>query len=314
MNHLHPHGEEERSWGRRLVGTMVLNLIIPAVQLYGGIVSGSVALVSDALHNLSDFLSVLISYVALKVGRRGPSLTHTFGYRRVEVLAALFNVSILFAACLFIVIEAWERFSAPEVIDSHTVIGIASVAFAANVFSTAMLRSGAKRNMNIRGAFLHMLSDSLVSLGVVVVGVIWLFRPWYWLDPLVSWAIVGIIFYSGWDILKQALLILMDAAPPGLDLHAIQREVEAIEGIEGIHHLHVWSVASEGIALATHIVVADQMLSEVDALGTRVREVLVCRFNIDHPILQFETRAAEPMALLCCGLARQAGRRAGGEE
>jgi cobalt-zinc-cadmium efflux system protein len=290
----------EISWGRRLIATMVMNLIIPAVQIYGGIVSGSMALISDALHNLSDFTAVLISYSALRIGQREPSLRHTFGYKRLEVFAAVFNVALLFGAGLYIAIEGWNRLWNPRPIQGHLVIWIASIAFLANMISALMLRPGAGGNLNIRSAFIHMVTDTLFSLGVLILGIIWMFKPWFWLDPIVSWVIVALILYNGWGILKDAFGILMNATPPGIDLQAIQQEIEAVDGVEEIHHLHVWNISSEGVALVAHIVVMDQMLSKVDEIAAQIRNMLLSRFAIDHPVLQFETRACEAKGLLCC--------------
>ncbi len=278
---------------------MVMNLLIPAIQIYGGVVAGSMALISDALHNLSDFTSVLISYAALRLGRRGPTFQQTFGYKRLEVLGALLNVALLYGVGFYIAFEGWMRFQHPEPIRGSLVVWVALLAFLGNLVSTWMLRTGARVNLNMRAAFLHMLTDALTSLGVAVLGLVWIFRPWYWLDPVVSWIIVAMILYGGWDILKRIFVILMNATPPGIDLQAIRKEVEAIDGIEGIHHLHVWNPSAESVALAAHIIVPDQMLSRVDELAAKVRDLLFCRFGIDHPTLQFETKAYEDAALLC---------------
>jgi len=145
-----------------------------------------------------------------------------------------------------------------------------------------------------------MLTDALTSLGVAVLGVVWLYRPWYWLDPVISSMIIAMILYSGWDVLKEALGILMNATPPGIDLRKIKREVESLDGIEEMHHLHVWSMSSGQVALAAHLIVKDQMLSKVDELAAGVRERLLHGFEIHHPVLQFETRAYEETGLLCC--------------
>ena len=267
---------------------MVLNLIIPAVQIAGGIVSGSMALFSDALHNLGDFASVFISYVALRLGRRSPTPQQTFGYRRAEVFATLVNVALLYGVGFFIAIEAGKRLFHPEPIQGTWVIWIALIGFTGNAISTWMLRSGARVNMNMKSAFLHMLSDALTSLGVAVLGIVWLFKPWYWLDPIVSWLIVGMILYGTWNLLKQSYQFLMNATPPGIDLEAIQKAIEAVAGVGEIHHLHVWTLSSEGVALAVHITVPDQMLSRVDGIAADVREMLLTCFRIDHPTLQFE--------------------------
>lgn len=297
--HHHHNHNEETSWGKRLFITMGLNLIIPAVQIGAGIMAGSMALISDALHNLSDFASILISYLALKIGKRGPTLSQTFGYARVEILAAVFNVALLFGAALYITVEGWIRLKNPEPIQGNIVIWAALLGFVANGISTWMLHGGAKENLNMRGAFLHMLTDTLTSLGVALLGLLWLFHPWYWLDPVVSWIIVVLILYSGWGLLKEALRILMNATPPGIDLTAIQNAVEALEGIESLHHLHVWNPSSGTIALAAHVIVPDQMMSQVDDLALQVRDLLLNKFNIGHPTLQFETKAYLSKDLLC---------------
>jgi cobalt-zinc-cadmium efflux system protein len=300
MEHSHNHHHHPgNSWDKRLMGTMVLNLIIPAVQIYGGIVSGSMALISDALHNLSDFTSVAISYTALRLGRHKPTMQQTFGYKRVEVFAALLNVALLYGVGFFIALENWQRIHHPRPIDGHIVIIMAAFAFLANMLSTLMLRSGAKENMNIRSAFLHMLTDTLMSLIVAILGIVWLYKPWYWLDPVASWLIVALIIYGGWGILKRTLLILMNATPEHIDIEDIRRSVEGIDGVEEIHHLHVWNVSAESVALAAHVIVPDQMLSSIDSLSETIRRLLHEKFRIDHPILQFETRRHDDTSLLC---------------
>ena len=286
---------------------MVMNLIIPAVQIYGGIVSGSMALISDALHNLSDFTSVLISYAALRIGRRGPTPRQTFGYKRIEVFATLLNVALLYGVCIYIAVEAWKRLFNPEPIQGSLVFWIALIGFIGNTVSTLLLRSGAKVNLNMKSAFLHMLSDALLSLGVAVLGIVWMFKPWYWLDPFVSWIIVGIIFYSGWGLLKDSYQILMNATPPGIDIQAIESAIASMEGVREIHHLHIWNPSPQTIALAAHITVPDQMLSSVDAIAAEVREMLWRRFKIDHPILQFETNGCPASGLIICSMRGEHG-------
>jgi cobalt-zinc-cadmium efflux system protein len=278
---------------------MVINLIIPIVQIWGGIISGSMALISDALHNLSDFISLVINYAALLLGKRGPSHKQTFGYKRVEIFAALISVAILYAAGVYIAIEAWHRFFSPQPISGQIVIWIALFGFVGNIFSALILHSGAKVNLNMKSAFLHMLADAATSLAVVALGIIWLFKPWYWLDPVLSWLIVALIFYSGWGILKDSFLILMNATPPGINLTEIKNTLEAIEGIGEIHDLHVWNPSAESIALAAHITVPDQMLGKVDELAQKVRTILLEKFKIDHPTIQFESSTCQNGGLLC---------------
>jgi len=294
MVHLH-----ETSLGKRLIITMVMNLIIPVVQIIGGVLAGSMALISDALHNFSDFTSTLIGYIALRLAQRPPTPKLTFGYHRIEVFAAILNTALLCAACLYIGVEGWKRFINPQPVDGHLVIIFASIGFAANMVSVVILHRGAQENLNIRSVFLHMLMDALTSIGVVIIGVIWLFFPLYWLDPVISWVIIVLILYSAWDILKEAFTILMNATPTGVDIMKIRDDMMAIEEIGDVHHIHVWGMSANSIALAAHVVVPDQMLSSVDAIAKNVRKVLLQRHNIDHPILQFETERYEPSGLFC---------------
>ncbi len=294
-NHNHP----ESSWGKRLIVSMVMNLIIPAVQIYGGIISGSMALISDALHNLSDFISLVINYAALLIGKRGPTYKQTFGYKRIEIFATLISVVLLYCTSVYIALEAWQRFLRPQTIAGEIVIWIALLGFAGNITSALMLRSGSKVNLNMKSAFLHMLSDAATSLIVALLGIVWIFRPWFWLDPVFSWLIVGLILYSGWNLLKDSFLILMNATPPGIDLAEIQNALESLEGVSEIHDLHVWNPSAQNIALAVHITVPDQMLLKVDDLATKVRAILLAKFKINHPTLQFECKTCKNGNLLC---------------
>ena len=297
--HQHNHNHEDASWGKRLVVSMIMNLIIPVVQIYGGIVSGSMALISDALHNLSDFISLVINYSALAIGRRGPTHQQTFGYKRVEIFATLVSVGLLYGTGFYIAIEAWHRFLNPQPIAGQLVIWIALLGFAGNIISALMLRSGSKINLNMKSAFLHMLSDAATSLAVAILGVVWIFKPWFWLDPVFSWLIVGMILFSGWGLLKDSILILMNSTPPGICLNDIQKSLESIEGINEIHDLHVWNPSAESIALVVHITVPDQMLSKVDDLAEKARTILYEEFKIDHPTLQFESYTCDEAKLLC---------------
>jgi cobalt-zinc-cadmium efflux system protein len=297
-SHQH-HNHEEASWGKRLIVSMIMNLIIPVVQIYGGIISGSMALISDALHNLSDFVSLVINYAALLLGRRGPTHKHTFGFKRVEIFATLISVALLYGAGIYIAMEAWQRFRNPQPIAGQFVIWIALLGFAGNFISALMLRTGSKVNLNMKSAFLHMLSDAATSLVVAILGFVWLYKPWFWLDPVFSWLIVAMILFSGWGLIKDSILILMNATPEGISLSDIQKSLESIDGVKEIHDLHVWNPSAENIALAVHITVPDQMLSTVDELAEKIRHMLYEKFRIDHPILQFESNSCDEAELLC---------------
>ncbi|MBW1698616.1 MAG: cation transporter [Deltaproteobacteria bacterium] len=290
---------EDVSSAKRLLMTLALNFIIPAAQIVGGIISNSVALISDAMHNFSDFTAVLISYVAFKIGQRGASAENTFGYRRAEVMAALINGAILVGASIFIVYEAVGRFQNPQPVLGKIVMVLAAVGILGNGFSALLLHRDAKHNLNIRGAFLHMMGDLLTSVVVLINGMILVFRPWYWLDPLLSMLIVLFILKNCWDILREATGVLMNATPKGLDIAKVKDFLEKIPGVRSVHYLHAWNVSSPSIAFSCHVQVEDQAVSKTEVLVEKIRHELYHRFGIDHPVLQFETIQCGNGGLLC---------------
>ena len=285
--------------GLRLLITLMLNFIIPVIQLIGGVYANSMALISDATHNFSDFIAVLISYVGYRVGQRGASVRHTFGYWRAEIMAALLNVAILVGASVYIVYEASQRLFNPETVTGLVVVWIAGVGVIGNGFSAWLLHKDAKHSLNIKGAFLHMVGDLLTSVAVVVGGMILIFKPWYWLDPALSLLIVYFILKNCWGILKEAGGILMNATPTGIDIEEVKETLEQIPGVCGVHYLHAWNLSSSSIAFSCHIVVSDQPVSQTETLARTIRETLLNRFGIDHPVLQFETSQCGNGSTLC---------------
>lgn len=285
--------------GHRLLITLMLNFIIPVIQLIGGVYANSMALISDATHNFSDFIAVLISYVGYRVGQRGASAKHTFGYWRAEIMAALLNVAILVGASVYIVYEASQRLFNPEPVTGLVVVWIAGVGVIGNGFSAWLLHKDARHSLNIRGAFLHMVGDLLTSVAVVVGGMVLIFKPWYWLDPVLSLLIVYFILKNCWGILKEAGGILMNATPTGIDIEEVKETLEQISGVCGVHYLHAWNLSSSSIAFSCHIVVSDQPVSQTETLARTIRETLLNRFGIDHPVLQFETSQCGNGTILC---------------
>ena len=295
----HQHIDSIDSTGFRLLITLMLNFIIPVIQLIGGVYANSMALISDATHNFSDFIAVLISYVGYRVGQRGASAKHTFGYWRAEIMAALLNVAILVGASVYIVYEASQRLFNPEPVTGLVVVWIAGVGVIGNGFSAWLLHKDARHSLNIRGAFLHMVGDLLTSVAVVVGGMVLIFKPWYWLDPVLSLLIVYFILKNCWGILKEAGGILMNATPAGIDIEEVKETLEQIPGVCGVHYLHAWNLSSSSIAFSCHIVVSDQPVSQTETLARTIRETLLNRFGIDHPVLQFETSQCGNGTILC---------------
>ena len=298
---MHTHGQTDSAdtRGRRLLITLVLNFVIPAVQVIGGLVANSMALLSDAVHNFSDFAAILISYLAYRVGRRGASVTSTFGYRRAEIMAALINVTILTCASAFILYGAARRLLHPEAVSGLIVVLAAGIGILGNGLSAWFLHRDSKHDLNVRSAFLHMMGDFLFSVAVLVTGVVILFRPWYWLDPLLSVLIVLFILKSCWSIVREATAVLMNATPTGLDIEKVKDRLERIPGVAGVHYLHLWRVSSASVAFSCHVVVPDQLLSRTEELSVAIRRALLDDFGIDHPVLQFETEPCGNGSLLC---------------
>ncbi len=296
--HVHGPASEEVSGGR-LLFTMGLNLLIPAAQIVGGILADSVALLSDAVHNFSDFAALLIAYGAWRIGRRGATSRHTFGFRRVEILAALVNVLILAGACSVILYEGLERFRHPRDVSGGWVMALAAVGVVGNGLSALLLHADAARNLNVRGAFLHMVGDVLTSVAVLITGAVLMIRPWTWLDPLLSVIIVAFILKNCWAVLQEAVAVLLNAAPRHVEIARIKETLEALPGVVNAHYLHAWQVSSSSIAFSCHLVVPDQKLSEVEQVRRLAGDVLHRRFGIDHPIIQLETQSCGNGSLLC---------------
>jgi len=302
-HHNHNHNETE-TFGTRVLISMFINLLIPAAQITGGIMSGSVALISDAIHNLGDFTALLIAYAAHRLGKRGPSLRHTFGLRRMEIFSAVANAALLGGSAVFISVEAVHRLAHPTPVAAGLVAWLALVGIIGNGFSAWLLHKDSGSNLNARGAFLHMVGDLLTSVAVLMGALVMGFIELPWLDPALSLGIVIYILFNCFILLKESMHVLMNGTPRGLDLEAVKTEVEEIPGVEGIHYLHAWSMGDESVALTCHVVVPDQLISATEAVSQAIHETLLKHFGIDHPVLQFETSACGHGGLLCqmgCG-------------
>ncbi|MBZ5537892.1 MAG: cation diffusion facilitator family transporter [Acidobacteriia bacterium] len=296
MSLLHRH---QGNVGFRLLLTILLNLVIFVAELIFGIVANSLALITDAFHNLTDFSSAVISLTAHRISQREADSRRTFGYQRVEILAAVLNVAVLFAVAGVIFIKAFHRLQSPAPVRGGLMFGVALVALMANVAAAMLLRESAKENLNVRSTFVHALSDALSSLGAMIAGVFVMVKGWEITDSLASLLIGVFIVWGGWGILKEATNILLNAAPRWIKVDDIKARLEQLPEVEGVHHIHVWSSSSASVAFSAHILVKNQTLEEVDRLSHTIREILVHEFQVDHPTLQFETRQFEAVALFC---------------
>lgn len=303
----HGHNHHHDTTGRRLLLTLVLNVIIPTAQIIGGLLANSMALISDASHNFSDSLSLFIAYITNRMSRREATLTHTFGYHRAEIIAAVVNVGLLVAVSAFIVYEASQRLRQPEAVSGGLVLILALVGIAGNGFSAWLLHHDAHDNLNVRGAFLHMLGDLFTSVVVAINGLLLLFKPVYWLDPLLSIGIALFILKNCWGIAKQAVHILMNATPASLDLKAVKEALEQLPAISNVHYIHAWHISTMQTAFSCHVVLQEDLpVSRTEKLRTGIAALLASRFDIHHPVIQFETTPCGNGDLLCgmpqCGI------------
>jgi cobalt-zinc-cadmium efflux system protein len=302
----HPHAANPGSHGRAFVVAIALNSIFVAVEFGYGLAADSTALIADAGHNLSDVLGLVLAWAAAVVGRRPPDERYTYGLGSSSILAALANAMLLLVACGAIGWEAVQRFAQPPAVASVTVMVVAAIGIAVNGLSAWMFVQGSARDLNIRGAYLHMAADAAVSLGVVVSGLVMLFTGWFWLDPLVSLAIVAVILAGTWRLLRESLQLALNAVPPQIDLPTVAGYLRGLPGVTDIHDLHIWGMSSSESALTVHLVMPDGHPGDevIDGITRTLEE----RFAVHHSTLQIE-RGTTPHA---CSLdTRRAERQAG---
>ena len=295
------HKHSQSSTGIRLLITVLLNLFITVAEVIGGIISGSLALISDALHNFSDAISVIISYIAIRLKERDSSSKHTFGFKRAEILAAVINSSVLVIISIYLFYEAILRFQNPEPIKGILMTVVASIGLAANIAGTLLLKRDAKTSMNIRSSYFHLLSDAVSSVAVIIGGLAITFWNMYWLDPLLTILIAVYITRESFKILSDAIHVLMEGAPPDISIREIQSEVEKLEKVENIHHVHIWTVGENDVHLEAHIDVADMMISKSNILGEQIEALLKTKFGINHITLQFECEQCKNVGLVING-------------
>jgi len=283
-NHTHNHFKEEN-----LIIIMVLNFIITLIEVMGGLLSGSLSLLSDALHNFSDGISVIISFIALRLSKRENTLKNTFGYKRAEILAALFNSSFLIIISFFLFKEAYLRIQHPQNIDSKIMISVALVGLAANTISVFLLKPGSKDNINIRSAYIHLFSDSLSSLGVIIGGILIYYFNITMVDPILTFVIGAYVLKEGFDILKQSVNILMEKTPAHIDILKIKEIIEKIPEVDNLHHVHIWQINEKQFLFEGHIdIKRDIYLSKAEKIRSDISSILLDKFGINHSTLQVE--------------------------
>lgn len=289
-HHHHDHGGHDHgpaNYGAAFAVGIVLNLGFVAIEAVYGLIAGSMALLADAGHNLSDVLALAIAWGAHMLARRRPSGRFTYGLRGSTILAALFNGLLLMIACGAIALEAARRFLDPQPVAGATVMVVAGIGIAINLGTALLFLRGRAQDINIQGAFLHMAADAAVSAGVVVAGLLTLRTGLDWIDPASSLLIVGVILWSTWGLLKEAIVMAMQAVPAGIDPQAVAAALGGLAGVERVHHVHIWATSTTETAMTVHLVMpggtpGDQFLSEASRL-------LKQSFGIGHATIQVET-------------------------
>jgi cobalt-zinc-cadmium efflux system protein len=285
--HHHDHDHTHISAHHRAFGIgIALNIVFVAVEAWYGWKADSLALLADAGHNLSDVLGLVLAWLGMVIARVRPDERYTYGRQRASILAALLNALLLLAVVGGMAWEAVQRFSHPTAIAGETVIIVAAAGIVVNGVTAWLFMAGSHDDLNIRGAFLHMAGDALVSLGVVIGAFLYLQTDWLWLDPLLSLAIAVLILYATWDLLRQSLRLTFDGVPATIDLAAVREYLRTRPGVTAIHDLHIWAMSTSETALTAHLLIpaghpGDNFLHD---LGQELHD----RFDIDHATVQIE--------------------------
>ncbi|MFA5063812.1 MAG: cation diffusion facilitator family transporter [Candidatus Omnitrophota bacterium] len=283
----------------RLAISAVLNFATTVAQIIGGILSGSLSLLSDALHNFSDTVALAISLLAVRLAKRKSTEARTFGYKRAEILAALFNACALVVVSIFLFKEAFARFFHPHPINSLLMLFIASIGLAANIISVFLLKAHAHEDLNVRAAYVHLFSDFLSSVAVIIGACAIFMSGAYWIDPALTILIGIYVMREGYKIIEETTHILMQHVPKNIDLKEIQKQLERIAGVRDIHHAHLWAVTERDIHFEAHINVSrDMPVSESCLLIKQIEEALKNDFAITHITLQLEFDSCKGVNLI----------------
>ena len=273
----------------KFASVTALNAIITIVEFVGGIVSGSLGLISDAFHNMEDTLSIVLSFVAHLIGKKDNNERQTFGYQRAEILAAFVNSAILIAITIVLIIEGIQRLGHPQKIDGGIMLIVSIVGLVANLFSMLLMEADSHHNLNIKATFLHMAADTLSSVGVIIAALLIKFFNWMWADPVLTLITAAWIMKESYGVIKQTVSILMEAAGPNIDLPQVQQTLMQIPDIVNVHHVHLWRIDEHLVAFDAHINVrSNETIEQLEELYQRIEQLLKEKYGINHVTLQAE--------------------------
>ncbi len=287
-HHHHHHHIDPDAGDARVAWAVAVNMALTVAQVVGGILSGSLALIADALHNFSDAIALIIAFWARKIARRPADGNMNFGYGRAEVVAALINYTTLIVLALYLVYEGVMRFFEPEPINGWMVVWIAAFALVVDLVTAALTYSLSKESMNIRAAFLHNVADALGSVAVIVAGSLVIIYGWVWVDPLVTLMIAGYILWHVWAEIGGVVGVLMLGSPAHLDTEDVATAIESVSGVDNVHHVHLWSMQERTAALDGHLVISPGQWDRADHIKGEVKALLADRFAIAHSTLEME--------------------------
>jgi cobalt-zinc-cadmium efflux system protein len=286
--HNHIPVQDPNLSGKKLLWTTLLNFVITIAEIAGGIYSNSLSLISDALHNFSDGIAVFIAFMANRIGQKQSNLKKTFGYKRIEILAALLNSVVLVVISIYLFTEAFERFLHPQEIKGKLMLIVACIGLLANLFSVILLHKDSQKSLNIKAAYLHLFGDTISSIAVITGGLLIFYFKLYWIDSLIT-VIIGVyILKETWQILKESVSILMQSVPSGLNLNQLTKDINSFSEIANIHHIHAWNLDDTQIHFECHIeLVKDYKLSELENIRNNVEKMLQEKYEINHVTIQF---------------------------
>ena len=282
----HHHHTPESDKGLKFAIT--INILLTLAQAIGGAIAGSLSLIADALHNLSDAAALGIALFARSISRKPADEINTFGYKRAEVIAALINLTTLIIISVYLLYEAIWRIIEPQVITGWIIVIVASVALIIDMITAFITFKMSKNSMNMKAAFLHNLSDGMASLGVILAGILIILYEWFWVDTFITLLIAGFIFWQGLTMLPKTIHLLMDGSPHSLSIDEIKLAAEMISGVENLHHIHIWNLDEHRIALEGHVSVDVSELKEAESIKDQLKEMLRDKFNISHSTLELE--------------------------
>lgn len=288
MPHDHHHHIDPTSGDKRVAWAVAGNIALTVAQVIGGVLSGSLALIADALHNFSDAVALIVAFLARKIARRPADAQMSFGYGRAEVVAALINYTTLIVVAVYLMYEGVMRFFNPEPIDGWLVVWIAAIALIVDLVTAALTYSMAKESMNIRAAFLHNIADALGSVAVIVAGTLVILYDWVWVDPAVTLMIGGYILWHVKSEIAGVIRVLMLGSPEHLDAETVAQAIEAVAMVEDVHHIHLWAMQEHAVALDAHVVIAKGAWGDANAVKAEVKAMLAKRFGITHSTLELE--------------------------